>query len=321
MNTNNIPYENIKNFIENNNCILMTCKNEYWGTTQKLKIKCNCGKIFSTTFMNFKYKNVRMCRKCKTKIRNKKEYDNVKKYIEQDSNSHCILVTSRDEYENKREKLEIKCACGEIYNCSFNQFKCQNKTCCNKCTYKKLGEKFSEDFSEVINYINNEDTGNGCVFVSGEYINNESKLTIKCHCGNNFTTTYAQFKFANKKQCNDCGFKNKGQTRKLSYQYIKAFIEENDCVLLTKIEDYKNTSQTLDVKCKCGNIFNPNFILFKYGEVKRCNTCYRNSLSERSSLPYDEIKHFIEVDSGSSCKLITSAEEYINTRINVTKML
>ncbi len=318
MNGNNVSYETIKSLIEKTGCKLLTPKEDYKDMRTPLQLLCgNCGEKFQSTATRFKNRNITMCRKCRLLLRMKKEYDNVKEYIENKSNSGCKLLTTKEEYINKKEKLDIKCSCGNTYKCSFNQFKSQQKICCNECTKNKLRNLFKEDITYIINYINSKDTGNGCTYIDGEYLNNESSLKIKCACGNVFETTFAQFKFANKKQCNECGFKNKGQTYKIPYNEVNEFISNNNCTLLTTMNNYKNTSQQLNIRCSCGEVFQASFINFKHQGVRRCNLCYRRSIVELHTIPYNEIKKFIEIESFSECKLITPENEYINSRINI----
>lgn len=57
-------YEDVKTFIEQNNCSLITSKEEYINKNHKLIIKCSCGENFSTSFLNFDHENKRRCNKC-----------------------------------------------------------------------------------------------------------------------------------------------------------------------------------------------------------------------------------------------------------------
>ena len=57
----------VQNFINNNGCVLLN-PDDYIGiSSRNLSIKCNCGKIFTTSFQNFKDKNVRTCFSCSSK--------------------------------------------------------------------------------------------------------------------------------------------------------------------------------------------------------------------------------------------------------------
>lgn len=60
-------------------------------------------------------------------------YEDVKRYIENDSLSQCKLISK--EYKNNRTKLEIKCKCGNKFSVAFDNFK-KGKTLCNECSNK-----------------------------------------------------------------------------------------------------------------------------------------------------------------------------------------
>jgi len=65
------------------------------------------------------------------KIR-KKTYEEVKYYIEIESNSGCELISK--EYKNNSSPLILKCKCGEFFTVSFNAFKEGNQKQCEKCS-------------------------------------------------------------------------------------------------------------------------------------------------------------------------------------------
>lgn len=242
-------------------------------------------------------------------------YEDVKKYI--DTQNNCSLLTLKEEYINTKKKLAIKCKCGNIFNASFSTFKNQNKTQCNECSSLKRRDKFKHDVANIVVYINDSNTGNGCKYISGEYSNNTSKLNIECACGNDFTTDFRTFKHSNKKQCNECGFKKKGQDKKIKYNVVVELLKQFRCKLITGIDEYKNATQILDIECSCGNMFKNSFSQFKYGKSRRCNECYRKELSERKCIPYSEVRRFIEEDSDTNCRLLTIENEYVNTRLNI----
>ena len=61
----------------------------------------------------------------------------VKSFIE---NNGCELL---EEYINNRQKLLIKCKCGNLFRTSFKEFKGMNKRQCNECGKKIALEKLS----------------------------------------------------------------------------------------------------------------------------------------------------------------------------------
>ena len=57
----------------------------------------------------------------------------------------CTLLS--DSYVNMKQKLCIKCACGENYETTMDSFKNKNRTTCKKCSNKKLSQ------SVKLNYL------------------------------------------------------------------------------------------------------------------------------------------------------------------------
>lgn len=64
---------------------------------------------------------------------------------------------------------------------------------------------------------------------------------------------------------------------KYGYEDVKKFIEENECLLISKENDYKDTETKLNIKCKCGNIFSTSFRKFKHRSKRQCNVCGHNN--------------------------------------------
>ncbi|MBW3021060.1 hypothetical protein KY334_07225, partial [Candidatus Woesearchaeota archaeon] len=128
--------------LKNNNCELI---GEYINSSKRVKIKCSCGEIFSTTLSNLRQKNYKcnICNLGRLDCKNLKE--DVIKYIEQ---NNCKLLS---DYENNRSKLKLQCECGKIFYTSFKTF-CGGgnvvpKTRCNICTKRmSYAEKIVNDF-------------------------------------------------------------------------------------------------------------------------------------------------------------------------------
>lgn len=146
-------------------------------------------------------------------------YNDIKNYIEVDSQSNCKLLTSIDEYNdnsyNTTINLKILCGiCNKIeYETSFNKFKHRKKRQCNECGGRKnnaiKGQYKRLSYSEIENYINGIE-GNDCILqtTKEEYkklkMTTNSKLKIKCKCGVIFKAKYLKFKYSYKRQCNEC---------------------------------------------------------------------------------------------------------------------
>lgn len=99
--------------------------------------------------------------------------------------------------------------------------------------------------------------------------------------------------------------------RKLSYEEVKKFIEGkegNGCKLIST--KYVNLKSKLQIKCKCGEIFEVNFDSFKNKPQRQCKKCGVQKRVKERTLGYEEVKNYIE---SKGCKLIST--EYINNKI------
>jgi len=233
-------------------------------------------------------------------------FEIVKNFIE--TNSECKLISK--EYIKSKEKLKIQCKCRNIFNSSFDAFR-NGKRQCNNCSSikKKLNKIFSYDF--VKHTIEDESNRQ---LITKEYINNSSKIEIKCECGNIFKTSLSSFMHKNKKQCDSCTSKKMSQSQSFSKEYVKNFVENNsNCLLL--VNNYINNKTKLKLLCECGEIFLKPFADFKYNIQRTCKKCGYIKIGEKLKYTYEQVKQFIEIDSASGCKLIS--KEYTNVRSEI----
>jgi len=186
-------------------------------------------------------------------------------------------------------------------------------------------------YESIKNYINSEETGNGCkILISEEEFelekviqnknNSTVKLKIQCGCKdhNIFEPCFNKFKSDFQRQCKDCGHKNIGNKLRKPYEKVKFFIEiesESNCKLRSKT--YKNAKDNLDIECQCGMPFQTSFDCFSSGNKRQCDNCTTKMMSELYKIPYCDIKIYIEGENGNGCKLLTNEIEYINTSENI----
>lgn len=299
-------YEYVKNFIEiesGSGCKLIS--KEYINNSTPLELLCICGKnTFWVTFQNFRKKisPTRCCSECSTY--NNWNYEKVKYFVEVESNSGCILLSK--EYLNIDSKLEFLCPdCGKTFNTTFYYFKYKNKRKCNKCKHKEVVDPQRLTIDYVRHFIEVE-SQSGCKLLSKTYSKNSHKLRILCHCGKEFKTSFSEFKGLNKRQCNKCS-----NHYIWTYDEIKNYIEiesNSNCKLISK--EYINTTQKLDLLCKCGEPFSVSFNNFHSQNVRRCNKCAYEYISNCRKLDFDYVKNYIEIESMSNCKLLSN--EYLN---------
>lgn len=193
----------VKKFVkENSECELLS--SEYVNSKSKLKFKCKCGNTYFVTFSMFKYQNMRNCRDCGIKRRNKNKahsLEYIKDFIENISGSECKLLST--EYTNVSTPLEILCKCGNTFTTDFHHFSTQNKRQCTECgnyirnNSTRLTNEYIKKYVEI-------DSKSNCELIKCDYKNASSRIEVKCPCGEHFKTTFNEFKWNNRIRCRKC---------------------------------------------------------------------------------------------------------------------
>jgi len=182
----------------------------------------------------------------KTKVGRKKlSYSYVKSYIE--SKDYQLLS---DDYINCGTKLLLKCPEDHEYKVKFSHFK-NNRRCpiCRKLSY---------------NYVKSFIESKGYLLLSEKYINSRSDLLIKCPKDHEYNIRWNAFQQGHR--CPIC------VNQKLSYNYVKSFIESKNYKLLS--ENYKNNRVKLLLKCPEDHEYKVKFNDFQQGQ--RCPFCSNN---------------------------------------------
>ena len=149
---------------------------------------------------------------------------------------------------------------------------------------------------------------NGCELLEKEYINNRQKLLIKCKCGNEFKTSFKEFKGMNKRQCNECGKKIAREKlqqvtyknyKKSTYETIKNRFKEYGHIMVWNEEEfnekYKNYKTLVKLRCECGNYYYKNIADIKKCVHNKCDVC-RSKLKNKDRLKYtsENVQKIIE---------------------------
>ena len=128
-----------------------------------------------------------------------------------------------------------------------------------------------------------------------EYIDMYQKMIFKCKCGDLFKTNWHEFnnkKFP-KRQCNKCGRKKTNDKDKITCEFIKKYLNDNNytCKLISDV--YINCDSKLEFECMCGNHFFSSWSNIKKmsGLCKKC-VAYKKSISLRRS--NDELHNQID---------------------------
>ena len=134
---------------------------------------------------------------------------------------------------------------------------------------KKLTYKYVKEF------IENE----GYTLLSKDYINSTTKLILQCDKGHQYNTVFLNFK-RRQSRCPICS-----RNQRLTYNYIKNFIENEGYTLLSK--EYKNVNTELLIECNNGHQYKTKFDYFR--SKRRCPVCYGNKKHT-----YNYVKDYIK---------------------------
>jgi len=191
-------YEFVKQYFEERGCELL--EEEYVGARIKMEYRCSCENISKICFSSFQQGH--RCRKCaieRNVKKTKRTFKYVYNYFEKQG---CELLEK--EYINSKTKMRYKCSCGNISETIFNSF--QQGYRCQKCG---RNEKFT--FKYVYDYFEEY----GCKLLETTYINNQTKMSYICKCGDENEITFNKFLMG--RRCGKCGVKKQTQTMMKKY--------------------------------------------------------------------------------------------------------
>lgn len=180
----------------------------------------------------------------------------IKEVIESED-GYKLLST---EYKN-RVKLKILCKNNHEFEMRFDGFQYGYR--CRECYFDRKRLSL-EQIKKII-----EDSG--YKLLSTEYKTNQDSLELKCPENHIFNITYSCFQQG--RSCNVCWReKNKqyGLDKRLSYDFVKDFIEKNDGYKLISNE-YITCDKKLIIKCDNDHIYEASWSNFKAG--RRCQDC------------------------------------------------
>lgn len=194
--------EQVSQIIQSKGCEWIS--GEYITATSPLLIKCNeCGDSYTKTLNSFSNNSHKgRCLKCARKHTNdgtRFSNEAVKQYIEL---LGCEWISG--EYTGNTSRLLIKCHCGELFETSLANMRSNShkKTSCEPCARKESLDRARHSKEYIHKIMETYD----CEWISGEYKNYQSFLTIKCPCGNHFKTSLSSFisPEKRKRRCDSC---------------------------------------------------------------------------------------------------------------------
>lgn len=157
----------------------LTCiSTEYEGIKRDLVFVCTkCGKQFKRNYDNLLSRRNTVCNFCGKSGGYKPtqfSFEYVKKYIEEESGSGCLLLSKK--YSSTDEDLEIKCACGNIFVKTFYEFKNRGMTRCKRCTLKLIAIKNAIPKDELIRRV----SVCGYTFLDSKLDGKDQQMLIQC---------------------------------------------------------------------------------------------------------------------------------------------
>ena len=258
INPKKLTFEQIKQYVEidsKSNCKLLETKESYKEKTWiqpkmalcKIYIQCSCGESYSISFNTFKSNKQFICPECSYKISGKKSrfsYEEVKNYIEIESNSSCKLLS--EEYNGNHSKLHIRCSCGNSFYREFATFKGtpsrEGVHRCKKCT----GATIKYTTEQINDELNKYD-----IELLSEYKNFNGGLLVKYSCGFTINRSLSKIKSSLYK-CPHCIKSGYGRDT----EQLKREINDITNGEYELLSEYKTMNDKVTiVHKKCGNIY------------------------------------------------------------------
>ena len=170
-------YEFVKEYIESFGYKLLSKK--YINSHTKLLIKCPKGHEYKISFSSFKqgYRCSYCCGNAKYILEDIEEY--IKTF------NYTLLS---DKYKNSTSKLSLVCPLGHEFEMSWDSFKNKNHRC-PICARSSNADKHRLSYEEVKEYIESFNYE----LLSEEYIDNQTKLLVRCPCDHEYEVRYAHF--------------------------------------------------------------------------------------------------------------------------------
>jgi Zn finger protein HypA/HybF involved in hydrogenase expression len=85
------------------------------------------------------------------------------------------------------------------------------------------------------------------------------------------------------------------QGKYLDYQFVKQFISQNGCELMS---NYYIANEKLQIRCSCGNIFYTKFYNFNHAEQRQCPSCGKSKQYQNRNRSPESVSNEIESNGG-----------------------
>lgn len=215
---NKYSIDNIKNYIEINQCDCILLSTEYEGNNSNLHFKCLCGNDFYTSWSEFYNNNKRQCNTCGRQLL-AKSLSLDESFVKEHLNSFGLELLSN--YKNSKENILIGCKCGKHFHSTYTNISKQKYKCCPECVIKETYEATKHDrYEKIRKFI--EDDGRQLLTFEDNFVNSHSKIDILCRCGNKYTISASQYD--KQCQCLECAERNRVLKRRMTNDEINNVI-------------------------------------------------------------------------------------------------
>lgn len=199
------------------------------------------------------------------------------------------------EYKTVKERLIFVCTqCGEDFERSFDNLRNRKITVCRPCGMIRGGRKQALSYSYVKNFVENESQSE-CLLLSSTYENIDSRMSFKCRCGEEFSTTFYSFKNKDKRRCDPCGFRVLAESNLTPIEAVEDLVNSAGYTLIKRNHDFGTGEHSLLVKCENDHpAYEVSYHKFRFG--RRCPHCSSSSgeTQIREFLDRAEVKYIPE---------------------------
>lgn len=157
-------------------------------------------------------------------------------------------------------------------------------------------------FDDVLGFFDKQ----GCKLLEHEYLGVFHKMNYVCNCGNVAQISFQKFKAG--QRCSGCKNKRLSASKKLSYEEVRSYFEEQGCILLDSMYEHSRTK--MKYVCICGKHSTITYNKFKNGS--RCKECGVKKSTSKTRFTIEDAKNYF---ANHNCELLD--ESYVNAR---TKM-
>ena len=179
--------------------------------------------------------------------------------------SKCELLSTS--YEGVYEPLRFRCSCGRVFEKTWAHFRYDRVKGCPVCAMATVWDMRRNSIEYVSGLLQNA----GLKYVSGDYKNRKSKLTVECSCGHLKTATLNSLLAPTfSKLCTGCSRAAVVKANTAVYDAVKQACDSLGVELVS--DEYVNAKSPLTFRCACGNTFVSKWDTVKHGKTK-CSRC------------------------------------------------